>query len=55
MSIISLKDADLNFISDNKDMADTLHNYFTTIGPSVASGMNDPWVYNGPFGSALDV
>ena len=29
-------------------MADTLNNYFTTIGPSLAASMNDPWVYSGP-------
>ena len=29
-------------------MANTLNSYFTTIGPSLAANMTDPWVYNGP-------
>ena len=45
---ISLKDGSQNFISDNKEMANLINNYFTTIGPSLAANMNDPWVYNGP-------
>ena len=28
-------------------MANVLNNYFTTIGPSLASNMTDPWLYNG--------
>ena len=45
---ISLKDSNFNFILDDKLMANTLNNYFTTIGPSLAANMNDPWVYDGP-------
>ena len=44
---ISLKDKDNNFIQNDKDMANVLNNYFTTIGPSLASNMTDPWLYNG--------
>ena len=29
-------------------MANLMNNYFTTIGPSLAAHMNDPWVFNGP-------
>ena len=29
-------------------MANLLNNYFTTIGPSLAANMNDPWIYSGP-------
>ena len=29
-------------------MANTINNYFTTIGPSLAANMNDPRVYAGP-------
>ena len=29
-------------------MANKMNNYFTTIGPSLAANMNDPWVYSGP-------
>ena len=29
-------------------MADTLNNYFTTIGSSIAPNISDPWVYNVP-------
>ena len=28
-------------------MANTMNNYFTTIWPSLAANMTDPWVYNG--------
>ena len=47
-SKISLKDHNKKYISDDKEMANTMNNYFTTIGPSLASNMNDPWVYSGP-------
>ena len=29
-------------------MANTINKYFTTIGPSLAVNMTDPWLYNGP-------
>ena len=44
---IALKDQHNNFIQNNKEMANLLNDYFTTIGPSLARNMTDPWVYNG--------
>ena len=44
----SLRDGHQHFILDNNDMANILNSYFTTIGPSLAASINDPWVYNGP-------
>ena len=44
---ISLKDKNHNFIQNDKEMANVLNEYFTTIGPSLASNMTDPWLYNG--------
>ena len=45
---MSLKDSNSNFILDDKSMANTLNSYFTTIGPSLAANMTDPWAYNRP-------
>ena len=45
---ISLKDQDQNFILEDVKMANTLNHFFTTIGPSLACNMNDPWAYAGP-------
>ena len=42
-SKISLNNDANNFITDNKEMANQINNYFTTIGPSLATNMNDPW------------
>ena len=36
-----------NCISDNKEMANMINNYFPTIGPFLAANINDPWVYSG--------
>ena len=46
-SKISLRDENLNFIQNNKEMADSLNMYFTNIGPSLATNMHDPWHYTG--------
>ena len=44
---ILLKDKKHNFIQNDKEMANVLNDYFTTIGPSLASNMTDPWFYKG--------
>ena len=44
---ISSKDQNHNFIQNDKETANILNDYFTTIGPSLASNMTDPWLYNG--------
>ena len=46
-SKIALKNMNQEFFENDKEMADTLNEYFTTIGPSLAANMRDPCQYTG--------
>ena len=44
---ITLKSNNGNLISQDKVAANTMNNFFTSIGPNLAKDFSDPWVYSG--------
>ena len=44
---IVLKNSQNNLITDDKIAANMMNEFYTSIGPSLAENMTDPWVYTG--------
>ena len=44
---IQLKDSNDQVIKDYKEAAGIMNKFFTSIGPSLAANLNDPWTYKG--------
>ena len=44
---ILLKNPDGNLVTNDKDAANKLNNFFAEIGPNLAKDLNDPWIYSG--------